>query len=289
MMENRRCGRDRIAAEEHRQMRKLRPGDKAERDALGAGQRAIEAGFGGRRRDMMLLERSREFGGFAIGMARIERRDIRFGKIGILGEFRLQPLDQRLAVAVEHPQRKAERPHILAAQRFLVAEPERFDRIHCRLTDVELQQLPFRKAAILERVGVIFRLGEIAVVEFAFVGDDQAAELEHADIGLERRGVHRDEHVGGVARGRDLARPEIDLERRNTEQRALRRADFGWKIGEGRQVIARERRRKRELTTGKLHPVAAVACETNHHCVGKGGLPIFGPVLDHCRHFLFCL
>src|SRR3546814_7768431 len=83
---------------------------------------------------------------------------------------------------------------------------------------------PTRRSSDLvgERVGVIFRLGEIAVVELALVGDDQAARLQLRDIGLERRGGHRDEHVGRVARGVDRRRTEIDLERRHAEQRALR-------------------------------------------------------------------
>src|SRR3546814_8522383 len=83
-MEDRRRRRDRIAAEEHRQFRKLRARDEPERDALGAGQRAIEARRRWRRIDMMLLERTREFGGLAIGVTRVERRDVRRREIGRL-------------------------------------------------------------------------------------------------------------------------------------------------------------------------------------------------------------
>ena len=98
----------------------------------------------------------------AIGVAGVERGDIGLGELGRLGELGLEPVDDRLAVAVEHPQREAERPHVLAAQRFLVAEPERLHRVERQLRDVEADQLPAGEAAVLERVGVIARLGEVA-------------------------------------------------------------------------------------------------------------------------------
>src|SRR3546814_9013685 len=84
-------------------------------------------------------------------------------------------------------------PHVLAAQRFLVAEPERLHRIERELRNVELQQCPFREAVILERVGIVFGLGEVPIGELALVGDDQPAELQRLDIGLERSEEHTSE------------------------------------------------------------------------------------------------
>src|SRR3546814_8361020 len=72
VMEDRRRRRDRIAAKEHLQLCKLRPRDEPERDTFGAGQRAIEPRRRRRRIDKMLLERTREFGGLAISVARSE-------------------------------------------------------------------------------------------------------------------------------------------------------------------------------------------------------------------------
>src|SRR3546814_6952378 len=107
---------------------------------------------------MMLLERTREFGGLAIGVPRVERRDVRRREIGRLREFRIEPVDERLAIAVEHPEREPQRLHILAAQRLLVTESEGFHRVHRQLADVELQKLPFGETTVVERVRVIFRL-----------------------------------------------------------------------------------------------------------------------------------
>ena len=79
------------------------------------------------------------------------------------------------------------------------------------------------------------------------------------DVDLQRRRVHRDQHVGLVAGGLDRGRAEIDLEGGDAERRALRRADFGREIGEGGEVVAGQRGRQGELAAGQLHAVAAVA------------------------------
>ena len=91
---------------------------------------------------MVLLERRAHLDRLAIGMAGVERGDIGLGELGRLGELGLEPVDDRLAVAVEHPQREAQRPHVLAAQRFLVAEAERLHGIERQLRDVEVHDLP---------------------------------------------------------------------------------------------------------------------------------------------------
>src|SRR3546814_1654691 len=62
------------------------------------------------------------------------------------------------------------------------------------------------------------RLGEGARRERARIGDDEAARLQRADIGLERGRVHRDQHVRLVARRLDVAGPEIDLKGGNAER-----------------------------------------------------------------------
>src|SRR3546814_9942870 len=76
---------------------------------------------------------------------------VRRREIGRLREFRIEPVDERLAIAVEHPEREPQRPHILAAQRLLVTESEGFHRVHRQLADVELQKLPFGETTVVER------------------------------------------------------------------------------------------------------------------------------------------
>ena len=244
MVEQRARRRDRVGAEEHLHAGELASGDEAERQRFRAGDGAVEAGLGGGGGDMVLLERRAHLRRLAIGMAGVQRGDIGLGELGRLGELGLEPVDDRLAVAVEHPQREAKRPHVLAAQRFLVAEAERLHGVERQLRDVEVDDLPFGEAAVLERVLLVAGLGEVARRELALVGDDQPALAQLHRRSLQRGGVHRDQHVGLVAGGFDRGRAEIDLEGGDAEGRALRRADFGREIGESREVVAGERGRQ---------------------------------------------
>src|SRR3546814_16283825 len=80
--------------------------------------------------------------------------------------------DLRLPVAIEHPERKAQRPHILAEERFLVAKTKFLDAVQRMLRDVEGKELPLRQAAVLQRIAVIFRLGKISRSEERRVGKE---------------------------------------------------------------------------------------------------------------------
>ena len=84
-----------------------------------------------------MRQRLFDLGSLAIGMAGVERRDIGVDQRLVLAtEFVLDPLDHRLAVAVEHPKRKAERPHVLAAQGIAGAEPVGLDGVKRETRDV---------------------------------------------------------------------------------------------------------------------------------------------------------
>jgi hypothetical protein len=191
---------------------------------------------------MVLVYLAADFRRLSISMARVERRDIRLGQFRRFGELGPQPLLDRPAFAVEHPQRQTQRPHVLAAQRLLVAEAERFDAVQRELADVERHDLPPVQRTILQGVGFIASLGQVAGPELARVGDDKTAGPQRIDVGLERCGVHCDQHVGCIARGLDRCRSEVDLERRDPEGCALRRAYLGRKIRESREIIAGQRR-----------------------------------------------
>jgi hypothetical protein len=145
MVEDRAGRRDRIAAEEHRQPCKLRARDQADRDRLGAGDGAVEARLGRRRIDMVLGDLAADLRRLAISMAR--RSAPRYWLPQARAPWRTwcaATLD-RLPVAVEHPEREAERPHILGTQGFLVAEPEGLHSIHRQLADIQGDHLPLRK------------------------------------------------------------------------------------------------------------------------------------------------
>src|SRR5690606_7002795 len=81
VVQDRRSRRNRIAAEEHRQLGKLGAGDEAKADALRAGDRAIEPRVTLDGRDRDLLKRSGNLRRFAVGMASVERGDVRIGDL----------------------------------------------------------------------------------------------------------------------------------------------------------------------------------------------------------------
>src|SRR3546814_10310207 len=87
----------------------------------------------------------------------------------------------------------------------------------------------------------------VARAEGAGVEDQQAVRLHVGQVHLQRRRVHRHQHVELVAGGHDDAGAEIDLEGGHPEGGADRRADLRREVGEGRQVIARQRGGQREL------------------------------------------
>ena len=144
-----------------------------------------------------------------------------------------------------------------------------------------------RRAVVHRAVGVA-DLREVALGELVGVDDDRRATGDVAEVGLERGGVHRDEHVGGVAGGEHVVVGEVQLEARDAGQRALRRADLGGEVGQRRQVVAQRRRVAREPVPGELHAVTGVAGEADDHAVERvDGLAAHGSPWSsaeaHCR------
>ena len=72
------------------------------------------------------------------------------------------------------------------------------------------------EAVVLERVGGVAGLGQVARGEVVGVDDDRGALGQVAEVGAQRRGVHRDEHVGRIAGREDVVVGEVHLERRDT-------------------------------------------------------------------------
>ena len=145
--------------------------------------------------------------------------------------------------------------------------------------DLDLEDPVAVEAAVLERVGRVAGLLEVAVVELVGVDDDDAAGLEVAEVGLERRRVHRHQHVGRVAGGVDVVVGDADLEAGDAGQGAGGGADLGREVGERREVVADQRRGVGELGPGQLHAVAGVAGEADDD-VGERALGEVG-LLSH--------
>jgi hypothetical protein len=79
---------------------------------------------------------------------------------------------------------------------------------------------------------------QVALGELVGVRDDRRSARQVADVRLERGRVHRDQHVGRVARCHHVVVGEVQLEARDAGQRALRGTDLGREVGQGGQVVA---------------------------------------------------
>src|SRR5439155_1369440 len=101
--------------------------------------------------------------------------EIRLRDLGLLRELLLQPVRRRGALAAVHPQQQAQGPHVAAEVRLARAEAEGLHGIGRELGDVELEELVRRERVVVQRIGLIARLGEVALVERRGVHDDGAA------------------------------------------------------------------------------------------------------------------
>ena len=182
----------------------MAPRHQAERNRLAPGHCPVQARRHRRRPDSDLLQRSANFGGLAIGMPGVQRRDIGFDQlVALCAKFALQRIDQRIPVAIEHPQRQTERPHRLAAERFAIAQPKRLDGLQSQAGDIELNHLIRRETEVLQRIARVARLFQITLIERPGVRNDQTADAKRGQIHFERGWVHRHQHVGSVTGGID--------------------------------------------------------------------------------------
>ena len=106
-------------------------------------------------------------------------------------------------------------------------------------------------------------LAQVPLVEAVAVDDDRGARRKIRQVRLQRRGVHRDQHVGCVARRDDVAVRDVHLERRHTGDGAGRSADLGGVVRQRREVVAEHGGQLGEPVADELHAVAGVAGEAD--------------------------
>ena len=181
-------------------------------------------------------------------------------------EARLEPAHRRLDRAVVEPVHEPEREEVLRAVALARADREVLDRLAVQRGDGDLDHLE-AVAQMLERVLVrlVARALERLLVERVAVDDHHAAGAQVVDVGAQRGGIERDEHVGLVGGRAHVGRGEVDLEARDACERAGGSADLGGEVGKRGEVVAGERRRFGELGAGELDSIAGVATETNRH------------------------
>jgi hypothetical protein len=168
----------------------------------------------------------------------VQGRDVRLEDLGLAGELLGEETLGGLEVAVVEPAQQAESEHVLGPLGVLLAEVVAAERLHGQRGQGHRVHGVVRQCAVLERIVREADLRQVAFGELVGVDDDLRAGLEQSQAGHECGRVHRDEHVGGVAGSEDVVVGEVQLERAHAGQRALRGADLGGEVRQGRQVVA---------------------------------------------------
>ena len=255
------CRRDRVTAEDDLDVGQLTGRDDAVRQRGVAGDLPVLAG---RQRSLgHLVGGAESLGGFAVIPARLEGEDVGLGDIGLAEELLPDEVLAGLDRPPVHPRQQAQREHVLGALAVLLGRPDRLDGSQREGGHRDRVHDIFLELVGLQRVRYVTDLRQVALGELVGVRDHHAAAGQVPDVGLQRRGVHRDEHVRPVTGGQDVVVGDVDLERRDTRQGACGGPDLGGVIRLGRQVVAEKRCLRSEPVAGQLHPVAGVSGETD--------------------------
>ena len=122
-----------------------------------------------------------------------------------------------------------------------------------------------RQRPVLQRVGRVAHLRQVALGELVGVDDDVGPARQVGQVRLERRRVHRHQDVRRVTGGEDVGVGEVHLEAGDAGQGPGRRPDLGREVGERGDVVAELGGLRGEPVTGELHAVAGVAGEPDDH------------------------
>ena len=256
---------DRVRAQEDRQPGLHATGDEAVGQRQVAGDVAVGAGrhHGG----LDLVADHERLGGLAEVPPGLERGEVGVADVGHLGEALGEERLRGLGRAPVHPGQQAEGEHVLGARGVLAGEAELLDGLDGHAGEVDGVEGVLGEGVAVEGVVRVARLGEVAGGEVVGVDDDRGALGQVAEVGAQRGGVHRDEDVGGVARGQDVVVGEVHLEGRDARQGPLGRPDLGGEVGQRDQVVAEGGGLLGEAVAGELHAVTGVAGEPDDDAV----------------------
>ncbi len=202
-------------------------------------------------------------GRVAVGVARLHRELVGLGQDRLLAELVVEPPEGRVHRTVVEPVAHAEREEVLAPVHALGVEAELAQGGARELGQLHREEAVPVEGVVLERALRHLRLLEVGLLEVVDVDDEDAVRAQVGDVHLERRRVHRDERVHGVARGEDVLGTEVDLEPGDPGQGAGGGADLGREVGKGGEVVAEEGGGVRELAAGDLHAVTGVAAKAD--------------------------
>ena len=163
------------------------------RQGLIAAQITIQPGGKLRRRNLVAdLER---FGGFAIGVAGLQRQFVGLRQQRFLLELVIDPADRRLHRAVVQPVAHAQSEEVLATVHGFGVETQMLQGRARQTLQFHGEDAEFVERMVLERIGGQVRLAEVAFLEAVGVDDGDAIGLQVANIHLQGRRIHGDQYI----------------------------------------------------------------------------------------------
>ncbi len=226
-----RCRRDRVAPEEDRQVRELAGGNETPRHRLvatdlGVGARLEDRGFD-------LVRRFEQLGGLAEVVPGLERERVGCGHDLVLAEPLLDPVERRFDRPGVHPTDDPESEEVLAALSVAGLGPGLLGGLDGEAGHRDFVDRERVEGTVVQRVGGVAGLGQVALFEGVAVDDERAAAREVVDIGVKGRRVHGDKDVEVLPRREDVVVADVDLERAHAGDRARGSADLRREVRQG--------------------------------------------------------
>ena len=130
-----------------------------------------------------------------------------------------------------------------------------------RLDDVALLELE----CLIERLDVVAHLLDSLLCEVVSIDDDTSGCCGILSMCHQCRSIHCYQYVAPIALMCDSLSVEVDLEARNTRYSALRSANFGRVVREGKYSITRKCGTLRENVADHLHAISRISRKTNYN------------------------
>ena len=259
LLEDHRRRGDRVRTAEERQSGLLGGGAQAPRRGDVAVDRPVGALLAGSRGHGVVVGELMGVGGVVVACRDGQLVGLGHGGI-LLGELTVEVFQGVVLRTVEQPEADAQREHVLALDDRLVVESGLFQRLARHGGDVGNHDVVFVEFELFQRVQRCESgLFEVFLGERISVENDRGAGFEPFAVGFERRGVHGHQHVAVIAGVEFAVVAEMYLESRDARHGALRGADFGRIVGEGRDAVPQQRRSVGKERARKLHAVARIA------------------------------
>src|SRR5262249_45263149 len=157
------------------------------------------------------------------------------------------PPQRGLKRALIEPVDQSQGKKVLAAVGLARAELHVRDSVPVEFINRNAEQAIALERAVLERIGGVAGLAQVAGAKGVRIDDQDTARLQVREVGLQGGGVHGHQGIQLVAGRVNVVAAEVDLKTRYAREGTGRRPDFRGKIRERGDVVPQDGRGVGEL------------------------------------------